>query len=104
MRKALVVALLVLIVAAFIGTALAVPPGKDLVFKDGAMGQVTFSGKTHADAGAKCMDCHPKVFAMKFGTMKLTLADHKPGKFCGVCHDGNKAFAQKGNCTKCHKK
>ena len=41
---------------------------------------------------------------MKKGTAKITKADHVPGKFCGKCHDGKKAFAQEGNCDKCHKK
>ena len=42
---------------------------------------------------------------MKKGTAKITKADHVPGKFCGKCHDGKKAFAQdEANCGKCHKK
>lgn len=89
---------------AFVGSVFAVPPGKELTFKDGAMGKVVFSGKIHADAGLKCMDCHPKIFPMKFSEGKITMADIYAGKDCGACHNGTKAFAAKGNCTKCHKK
>jgi len=89
----------------FIGSAMAVPPGKTVEFKDGAMGKVVFDGKVHADKGLKCNDCHTKIFPMKKGT-KLTMADMNSGKFCGECHNGTKAFATKdpANCSKCHKK
>ena len=99
--KILVLVIAVVFVA---GTALAVPPGKELTFKDGPMGPVTFSGKIHHDAGLKCSDCHTKIFPMKFGAVKITMADIYAGKYCGQCHNGSKAFAAKGNCTKCHHK
>lgn len=102
--KKVAILLTVLLIVAFVGSALAVPPGKTLEFAGGAMGKVTFDGKTHADAGNKCNDCHTKIFQMKKGAATITAADHQPGKFCGSCHDGTKAFAQKGNCTKCHVK
>jgi c(7)-type cytochrome triheme protein len=90
-----------------IGNAMAVPPGKTLEFAS-AMGKVTFDGKVHADKGLKCADCHtaPKLFAMKKGGDKLTMAAMNEGKFCGACHDGTKAFSVKtpGDCAKCHKK
>lgn len=103
MKKA---ALLVTILAvlAFVGSAMAVAPGKTIEYAGGAMGKVVFDGKTHADAGNKCADCHPNVFQMKQGSAKITAAEHVPGKFCGACHDGTKAFDQKGNCAKCHVK
>jgi len=85
------------------GTVAAAPPGKTVEFDGGAMGKVVFDGKTHADAGKKCNNCHPKLFKMKKGSTKIT-APHKPGEFCGTCHDGKTAFAQQGNCQKCHKK
>ena len=89
-----------------IGNALAVPAGK-VEFAGGALGKVTFDAKVHADKGAKCADCHtaPKLFAMKKGTDKLTMAAMNEGKFCGACHDGKKAFSVKAptDCTKCHK-
>ncbi|MDA8089711.1 MAG: cytochrome c3 family protein [Nitrospiraceae bacterium] len=87
--------------------AMATPPGKDVTFNAGAMGKVTFSGAVHAKAGLKCNDCHTKIFPMKApgtpGAAKFTMSDIRAGKYCGECHNGKKAFAPNGNCTKCHK-
>jgi c(7)-type cytochrome triheme protein len=104
MKKTVILIVMAVCIALAVGSALAVPPGKTLDYAGGAMGKVTFDGKTHGDAGNKCNDCHTKVLQMKMGAAKITAADHVPGKFCGSCHDGTKAFAQKGNCTKCHVK
>jgi c(7)-type cytochrome triheme protein len=40
---------------------------------------------------------------MKKGT-EMKMADMDAGKYCGVCHTGEKAFSTKdqGNCLKCH--
>lgn len=103
MKKATLI-LAVLIAIALVSSAFAVGPGKTRDWES-ANGKVTFSGDTHSKAGNKCNDCHPKVFAMKKGAFSMTKADHVPGKFCGTCHDGKKAFAQdEANCAKCHKK
>jgi c(7)-type cytochrome triheme protein len=42
---------------------------------------------------------------MKKGT-KITMAEMNEGKYCGVCHNGQKAFksSEQANCEKCHKK
>ncbi len=90
-----------------IGNVMAVPAGK-VEFAGGPNGKVTFDAKVHADKGAKCADCHtkPKLFEMKKGKDKLTMAAMNEGKFCGACHDGKKAFSVKAaaDCAKCHKK
>ncbi len=100
--------LLVLIVAiAFVGSAMAVGPGKSLEYPDGDQGKVIFSGDTHGPKqGMKCAECHPKPFAMKKGTFKMSKEDHGKGTYCGACHDGTKAFSQsdEASCGKCHKK
>jgi len=94
----------------FIGGAMAVPPGKTLEFAGGDKGKVVFVGKEHAEKGLKCKDCHPAIFPMKGpgkeGTAKITMADIKAGKYCGTCHNGEKAFkaSNEANCGKCHKK
>lgn len=92
---------------AFVGSALAVPPGKTVEFKDGATGKVIFDGKVHADKGLKCNSCHTKVFPMKKGG-KYTMKEMEEGKACGACHNGekDKAFGVKDKeaCGKCHKK
>ena len=90
-----------------IGNVMAVPPGKTLEFAS-PMGKVTFDGKVHGDKGFQCADCHtkPKLFEMKKGGDKMTMAAMNEGKFCGTCHDGKKAFSVKApaDCAKCHKK
>jgi c(7)-type cytochrome triheme protein len=90
-----------------IGNAMAVPAGKTVEFAS-PMGKVTFDGKAHADKGFKCADCHskPKLFEMKKGGDKITMAAMNEGKFCGTCHDGKKAFSVKAaaDCVQCHKK
>ena len=101
--RTLTLVLVLIAAVAFVGTAMAVPPGKTIDYAGGAMGKVVFDGKSHSDAGNKCGDCHTKIFQMKKGATKIG-APHKPGELCGVCHDGSKAFNQQGNCMKCHKK
>lgn len=100
--KKVVILLTLVIAIAFIGSAMAVPPGKTVEF-DTPMGKVTFDGKTHADAGNKCNDCHTKIFKMKKGSFEMK-SPHPEGEFCFTCHNGEKAFAQKDNCQKCHVK
>ncbi len=103
-KKLLISAIILTVALAFIGTSLAVPPGKSVTFEGGKLGKVVFDGKTHADAGKKCTDCHPKVFQMKKGSAKMTMKDLYAGKYCGTCHNGKDAFNAKGACMKCHKK
>ncbi len=104
MKKIFVLALVVVVSLALAMTAFAVPAGKTVEFAGGGAGKVVFDGKTHADKGLKCADCHPGVFKMKKGADKVTMADINAGKACGTCHkDGGKAFAAK-DCAKCHKK
>ena len=92
-------------VAACIGSALAVPPGKTVEFAGGGKGKVTFDGKAHAAKGLKCNDCHTKIFAMKKGA-KLTMAAMNKGENCGACHNGTRAFSTSdaSKCNECHKK
>ncbi|MEW5745629.1 MAG: c(7)-type cytochrome triheme domain-containing protein [Nitrospirota bacterium] len=85
------------------GSATAVPPGKKVTWKT-AMGAVVFSGSVHADHGVSCVDCHPQVFDQKKGAARFKMSDIKAGKFCGACHNGERAFkASDGlNCLRCH--
>ncbi len=102
--KVLTLALTALAILAIVGAAMAVAPGKTTEWET-SMGKVTFDGKTHADAGLKCTDCHPGTFQMKAGSFDATMADHNAGeKYCWTCHNGDKAFETKGNCNKCHVK
>ncbi len=97
--------LAIMIAVVFVGSAMATPPGKTNEW-DTKAGKVIFDGKTHADKGLKCNDCHTKIFQMKKGVAKMKMADMNAGKFCGECHNGTKAFKSSdvANCAKCHKK
>ncbi len=103
--KKTVLLLTLIVVVAFVGSALAVPPGKTVEYPGGGFGKVVFDGKAHADKGLKCNDCHTKVFQMKKGAA-IKMADMNAGQNCGVCHNGEKAFksSDAATCAKCHKK
>ena len=68
-------------------------------------GKVSFEHAKHLAKGAKCADCHPKLFAMKKGGTKLAMDSMGEGKTCGACHDGKKAFGVMDGekCLTCHK-
>jgi c(7)-type cytochrome triheme protein len=102
MRKLVttVVALGTMLVAA---QAMAVSAGKTVEWQT-PMGQVVFRGDDHAGKGMKCSECHSKIFKMKKGAASMKMADIYAGKYCGVCHNGKRAFKAAGNCAKCHKK
>ena len=90
----------------FLGSASAVAPGQTVEFAGGGNGKVVFDGKAHAGAKLQCPACHTKIFQMKKGTAKMTMADINAGKACGTCHNGDKGFkaSDAANCGKCHKK
>jgi c(7)-type cytochrome triheme protein len=106
MKKLLVVAIVVVVTFVLSVSAFAVPAGKTVEFEGKGAGKVIFDGKTHADKGNKCADCHPGVFKMKKGSAVMTMKDMEAGKNCGTCHNGTKAFGvnDAANCAKCHKK
>ena len=106
-RKTLFFLTMMLLVFLFVShNVFAVAPGKTVEFADGTQGKVTFNGSTHAEKDLKCKDCHPAIFPMKKATEPLKMADMNAGKFCGVCHNGKKAFSTSttADCEKCHKK
>jgi c(7)-type cytochrome triheme protein len=100
------VVLALFMVVAMASNVFAIASGKTVEYASASAGKVIFDGKLHADAGAKCNDCHTKIFQMKKGSTKITMADMNAGKNCGVCHNGEKAFksSDTANCAKCHKK
>lgn len=86
--------------------ASAVGPGKALTWPGGGQGKVTFDGDDHSDENYTCMDCHPGLFAEKFGTAKITMAAMNRGELCGACHNGERAFGTDDpeRCEECHRK
>ncbi|HSW62789.1 MAG TPA: c(7)-type cytochrome triheme domain-containing protein [Dissulfurispiraceae bacterium] len=84
--------------------AFAVGPGKVIEWDaPSSPGKVSLDGNIHAEKGLKCMECHTKIWPMKKGTT-MKMDEMNAGKYCGVCHNGNKTFSTRGNsdCTKCH--
>jgi c(7)-type cytochrome triheme protein len=51
-----------------------------------------------------CNVCHPALFPMKSKDVPpITMDEIKAGKACGVCHNGQGAFASSVNtCVRCH--
>ena len=99
------ICLSLLILVAFAGNAFAVASGKTVGYAGASAGKVVFDGKSHAENGAKCTDCHTKIYPMKKGP-SVTMAEMNAGKSCGSCHNGEKAFKtnDQASCNKCHKK
>lgn len=69
--------------------------------------KVIFDHKVHTmGAEIECSTCHDELFAMESGTdmnsNKVTMKAMAEGQFCGVCHDGDTAFATDTNCQACH--
>ena len=83
--------------------------GGDIWFKDTKkFAPAIFSHDKHSQAGNQCTDCHDSIFQKKTGSSDsdkaLNKRSMKRGKFCGACHDGEKAFSIKSTCKKCHVK
>jgi c(7)-type cytochrome triheme protein len=80
-------------------SAIAFPPDPN------SPGPVTFVHAAHLAKGAKCADCHPKLFARQKGKAKLSMESMGEGQTCGACHDGQKAFGvmDGDKCVACHK-
>ncbi len=78
--------------------------GGDITFSVKGASDVLYSHDFHVTrAGQKCTDCHYKIYKMANLRQQATMADMQNGKSCGACHNGQKAFTVKANCTKCHK-
>src|SRR5512147_513431 len=79
--------------------------GGDIVFKPREPGikQVLFSHDKHVIVqGIKCVKCHYSIFQMARGTFAMDMDKMAKGRFCGECHNGQKAFDVKGpkNCIR----
>jgi c(7)-type cytochrome triheme protein len=84
-----------------VGRTWAVPPGFTLEFDGNGEGKVIFSGAKHTGEGMHCSNCHMEVFYVSRSS-QITRADHRQKQYCFTCHDGEKAFASRSNCDRCH--
>lgn len=77
--------------------------GGDKVFKVKGSPDVVFSHDIHVGRnGLKCVECH-RLFAMARMSNKTTMNDMQKGKYCGACHNAQRAFGIKDNCGRCHR-
>jgi c(7)-type cytochrome triheme protein len=72
---------------------------EEIFLQTETVGKVTFSHNLH---GARCNECHPKLFEQKRSATPVSMKAMEGGKSCGACHDGKKAFTVTANCTTCH--
>ncbi len=78
--------------------------GGDITFSVKGAANVVYSHDIHVTkAGLKCSDCHYKIFQQAKMSGLATNASMQNGKSCGACHNGQRAFSIKENCSKCHK-
>lgn len=91
--------------AAAKASTVAGPPPITFPADPGSPGRVTFTHAAHLARGARCADCHPALFKMQTGGLKLTMDAMAEGQACGACHNGQKAFAvmDGDQCLTCHK-
>jgi c(7)-type cytochrome triheme protein len=103
MRRYFIIAMVAFFVFGLVNGAMAVGSGKKIEYDEKTTGTVIFDGKSHADAGAKCADCHSESKLFGFEKSRLNMADMQAGKSCGACHIGERVF-NITECAKCHKK
>lgn len=67
-----------------------------------------FDHFAHQARNPDCRTCHDRLFTMERGSTdinrRLNSESMANGKYCGACHDGERAFSVKENCSACHKK
>jgi len=72
---------------------------------------VIFDHKVHVNREEiQCEECHKEVFSMKGGVEELTeeftmdniYCEGADVKYCGICHNNKRAFADNTRCTVCH--
>ena len=84
-----------------------VMPKKDPMVWTKPVKAVVFHHNVHVEEyGLECGSCHDEAFAMKAGVAEssadFTMKSLYEGKYCGVCHDGETAFASNTLCNTCH--
>lgn len=74
---------------------------KAVLYKVEGIGDVSFSHEFHTQMFG-CDNCHSTFFEMKRTEKKMTMDSMYAGKYCGSCHNGEKA-SPLTECKKCHK-
>lgn len=101
MNRAVLVLATVALTAGLASRSWAVPPGFTIEFDGNGEGRVIFQGSRHTGPGMHCSNCHMDIFYTSRNS-QITRPDHRRHLFCFVCHDGDRAFAARQNCNRCH--
>lgn len=80
---------------------------EELIIWSNPVKGVVFSHKVHTmENEMDCDSCHDDTFEMEAGVAEeqdnFTMQALYDGEYCGVCHDGDTAFASDKRCTLCH--
>jgi c(7)-type cytochrome triheme protein len=73
---------------------------KDFSYKVPDLPPAIFSHQLHT-AIFNCNDCHISLFKYRKGSTKMRMDDLYNGRYCGTCHNGEKAFSSM-ECQRCH--
>lgn len=76
----------------------------DIVYRNEAMGDTTFSHATHTGYALECLLCHEQSFEMPRGKATITMATIQARKHCGICHNDDVAPFPASDCASCHGK
>lgn len=101
MKRVAALATLTALACVAFGTARAVPPGLTIEFDGNGEGKVVFAGADHTGEGMHCSNCHMEIFYVSRSS-QIKRPDHRRKQACFVCHDGERAFAARSNCDRCH--
>jgi c(7)-type cytochrome triheme protein len=83
-------------------------PDAEMIYFNKPVKTVKFDHKGHIDMGLDCESCHnEKGFEMRAGAAEedadtFTMQAMYDGATCGLCHNGDDAFAANTRCTLCH--
>ena len=97
---------MLIVSVALAGQAFSRDDGGDIHYTEPVMG-VIFSHEVHVDDnGFGCEDCHDDPFEMEALAAQadpdFTMKGLEEGLYCGMCHDGDTAFASDTQCATCH--
>lgn len=100
MKKLVVPVLFILLLSS---TAWAKVGGGDITFSVKNNKNVVFSHDIHiGQKGLKCAECH-NLYSISKMSNGATMEDMRKGKYCGACHNDQRAFSVKANCERCHR-
>ncbi len=105
MRQRLLIILMLFITSSLSDAAMASQSAYGILYTK-PLESVIFSHQDHTKKGTTCATCHSGLFEMEAlhaqNQKDFNMDALYKGKYCGVCHDGKKAFAANTQCARCH--